>query len=303
MSEHARPVVAITGANGYVGGALRAAFDGAGYRVIALQRCAPQGGRPEDYIRFSLEDGLEQALPDDVVAVIHCACDLRERSRTEIERINLLGTQHLLDEIGPVPVVLISSMSAYRGTTQIYGQMKLACENLVAQHGGTSLRLGLVHGAADARGMIGALRRVAASPVVPMPSPDSFQYTVHVDDMVRCVIATVENPPPQPILGVANPRRVPFSEIIRGLRTINTSAPLRSVPISGVALYRLLRAAEVMGPPINFRADSLLGLIYPAPEVLYVEHWARDGIILRDFVNGFAPIEATPVTYHPPSST
>ena len=66
-------------------------------------------------------------------------------------------------------------MSAYSGTNQIYGQTKLACEDLVTAHGGTSLRLGLVHGGANG-GMIGALRKLvgasaragAASRLVPI---------------------------------------------------------------------------------------------------------------------------------------
>ncbi len=161
-----RGSVAITGANGYVGMTLCAAFGASGYRVIALQRSAPADAR--DYVPYSLEDG-PATLPGDVAAVVHCAYDLRARDRAEIERINLGGTEKLLQGIGDVPLVLISSQSAYAGTQQIYGGVKLPCEDLVTARGGTSLRLGIVHGGADG-GMIGALRKVAALPIVPMPA-------------------------------------------------------------------------------------------------------------------------------------
>src|SRR5581483_6689306 len=106
----------------------------------------------------------------------------------------------------------ISSMSAYAGTTQLYGRTKLACEDLVSARGGTSLRLGLVHGQ-DNRGMIGSLQRVAKLPVVPVLRPDSYQFTVHADDMARCVLETATRLPIEHrVLGVANPRPVPFSE-------------------------------------------------------------------------------------------
>ena len=280
MSE--RGAVAITGANGYVGTALCTAFGAAGYRVIALQRSAP--GDARDYLPYSLEDGPAAPLPADVAAVVHCAYDLRARDRAEIERINLGGTEKLLQAVGDVPLVLISSQSAYAGTQQIYGRVKLACEDLVAARGGTSLRLGLVYGGNDG-GMIGALRKVAALPIVPMPRPDSQQYAVHAEDMARCVVATTEQPPPHRVLGVANPRPVSFSEIMRTLRAAVTVKPLRAVPVPSALVYRTLRAAEGVGVRAGFRADSLLGLMHPAPNVPHVDHWAKCGIALRDFAD------------------
>lgn len=286
MSDRGDRTVAITGANGYVGSTLRAAFAASGYRVISLQRSAPAGAASEN-VPYSLEDGPAAPLPQDVTAVIHCAYDLRARSRAEIERINLGGTEKLLRAVGDVPVVLISSMSAYAGTHQIYGRTKLACEGMVTGHGGTSLRLGLVYGSADG-GMIGALRKVAGLPLVPVLRPDSYQYAVHAEDMAHCVIATVEQPPPHRVLGVADPRRVPFSEIIRTLRAAGTSESLRAVPVSSALLYRALRAAETVGLRIGFRADSLLGLMHPAPDVPHVGYWAERGIVLRDFAKDAA---------------
>jgi nucleoside-diphosphate-sugar epimerase len=287
MSDPGDRAVAITGANGYVGSTLRAAFAASGYRVIALQRSAPDAVGTLDYLPYSLEDGPAARLPDDVAAVIHCAYDLRARDGAEIERINLGGTDKLVRAVGDIPIVLISSMSAYAGTRQIYGRTKLACEDLVAAHGGTSLRLGLVHGGGDA-GMIGALRKVAALPLVPMLQPDSYQYAIHTDDMARCVLAVVEQPPPQRVLGVANPRRIPFSEIIRTLRAAATSTSVRPIPVPSALLYRALRAAEAVGLRIGFRADSLLGLMHPAPDVPHVDYWAERGISLRDFAKDVA---------------
>jgi nucleoside-diphosphate-sugar epimerase len=277
-----RGAVAVTGANGYVGMTLCAAFGAAGYRVIALQRSAPAAGGAWDYVPYSLEDGPAAGLPDDVAAVVHCAYDLRARDRAEIERINLGGTDKLIRAVGDVPIVFISSMSAYSGTQQIYGRTKLACEGLVAAHGGTSLRLGLVHGGRDG-GMIGALHKVAALPLVPMLRPDSYQYAVHAEDMAHCVLATVEQPPPHPVLGVADPRQVPFSEIVRTVHAAATSKSLSTVPVPSTLLYRALRAAEAVGLRIGFRADSLLGLMHPAPNVPHVGYWAERGISMRDF--------------------
>ena len=280
--------IAITGANGYVGKTLSAAFGTAGYRVVALQRAAPGDGC--DHLPYSLERGPAGALPADVVAVVHCAYDLRARDRADIERINIGGTAKLLRAAGSVPLVLISSQSAYAGTRQIYGNVKLACEELVTARGGTSLRLGLVYGGSDG-GMIGALLKAAALPVVPLPHPDSHQYAVHADDMARCVVAATEQSPPYRVLGVANPRPVAFSEIIGTLRAASTAKPLRTIPVPSALIYRAARAAESVGVKASFRADSLLGLMHPAPGVPHVDHWAECGIALRDFADDIRQLQ------------
>jgi nucleoside-diphosphate-sugar epimerase len=274
--------VAITGANGYVGGILCSTFLAAGYRVIRLQRFRPAGAAPEDHIPYTLEHGPAQALPGNLAAVVHCAYDLTLRDETDIERVNLGGIRKLINSVGPARIVHISSMSAYAGTKQIYGRTKLACEELTTAHRGTSLRLGLVYGGTGG-GMIGALQKLACLPVVPRLRPDSYQYTVHADDMAQCVLAAVQQSPPYPVLGVANPRRVPFTEIMNALRAATGRKRARTVPVPSSQIYRALRAAEATGINAGFRADSMLGLISPAPEVPNAAYWAKRGIALRDF--------------------
>ncbi|HZZ97921.1 MAG TPA: NAD(P)-dependent oxidoreductase [Jatrophihabitantaceae bacterium] len=272
--------VAITGANGYVGSTLARAFSAAGWRVHPLQRSGPRDARYE-FIPYSLADGPARTLPANLSALVHCAYDLRARDASSIERTNVGGTAKLLAAASDVPnVVLISSMSAYAGTSQLYGRTKLACEELVTARGGTSLRLGLVHGGAKG-GMIGALQRVAKLPVVPVLKPDSHQFTVHADDMARCVLAAAgQLPIEHRVLGVAHPRAVPFTEIIASL---HGTEPVRTVAIASKLLYRGLRVGEAVGVRTGFRADSLLGLMHPAPDVPNVAYWAGQGITLRDF--------------------
>ena len=53
-------------------------------------------------------------------------------------------------------------------------------------------------------------------------------------------------------------------------------------------LYRALRGSEAVGVRVGFRADSLLGLMHPAPNVPHVDHWAECGIALRDFADDAA---------------
>jgi nucleoside-diphosphate-sugar epimerase len=280
--------VAITGANGYVGSTLARAFSAAGWRVYPLQRSGPRDARYE-FIPYSLADGPARPLPADLSVLVHCAYDLRARDASSIERTNIGGTEKLLAAASDVPnVVLISSMSAYAGTSQLYGRTKLACEELVTARGGTSLRLGLVHGG-ERRGMIGSLQRVAKLPVVPVLKPDSHQFTVHADDMAGCVLAAAAQLPIEHrVLGVAHPRAVAFTEIIRSLHGTESARAVRTVAIPSSLLYRGLRAGEAIGVRTGFRADSLLGLMHPAPNVPNVEYWSEHGITLRDFAESAA---------------
>lgn len=278
--------VAITGANGYVGAVLRRAFAAAGWHVVSLQR-GPSADPHDDVADYTLAGGPAQALPADLDAVVHCAYDLKARSVQDVERANIGGTRTLLAAAGHVPeFLLISSMSAYPGTAQLYGRTKLACEDLVTARGGTSLRLGLVYGTvpgAPAGGMVGALSKVATLPVVPVLRPDSHQFPVHAADMAACVVDAATHRPPHRVVGVAQPEPVSFRQIIATLHAAASPKPLRAVGVPAAVLYRGLRAVEAIGMRPGFRADSLLGLTRPAPSVPEVGYWHERGIDLRAF--------------------
>jgi nucleoside-diphosphate-sugar epimerase len=279
--------VGITGAGGYVGRLLTRHFADAGWHVAALQRSVPTDPRVE-HRPYRLEDApLSPSLFDGLDALVHCAYDLELRDPDEIRRVNLLGTErlfHAARDAGVGSLILISSMSAYDGTTQVYGRTKLACEHLATQLGGTSLRLGLVYGV-EGGGMSAALSRLARLPLVPVLRPRSYQYTVHADDMARCVISVAgQRPQTVRVAGVAADRRVPFDELMRGLRLRATgSRRFWTLPVPSRLLALAMASAERIGLRLPFRADSLSGLVKPAPAVPNVEIWAERGITLRDY--------------------
>ena len=163
MSDPGDRAVAITGANGYVGSTLSAAFAAAGYRVVVLQRSAPAPGGTRTTCptpsRMDLRPRCLTTWPRSSTAPTTCVPATAPRSNESTSA----ALEKLIQAVGDVPIVFISSMSAYSGTQQIYGRTKIACEELVAAHGGTSLRLGLVYGEGDG-GMIGALAQGGRAP-------------------------------------------------------------------------------------------------------------------------------------------
>ena len=142
-----KPVVAITGAYGYIGRLLGRRFEAAGWSVRALVRSPKEGDR----LARRYELGLPPAdgLLDSVDVLVHCAYDLSLFRREDVWRVNVEGSSELLRtavRAGVPRIIVLSSMSAYEGTTQLYGQVKLAIEAATMAVGGCPVRPGLVYG-------------------------------------------------------------------------------------------------------------------------------------------------------------
>lgn len=279
------PVVAVTGASGYVGSLAVAGFRTAGYTVRRLVRGPGDG---QDNPGYALESEVPRAALDGVDTLVHCAYDFTLTQRERIWAVNVLGTQRLFTTARAAGVrrtIFISSMSAYRGTRQLYGLAKLAGEAMALSQGMCVVRLGLVYGA-KARGMAGALKRLASLPVIPLPAGRSYQYTLHEDDLSHAlaVLARVDEWPDRPI-GLAHPVPVPFRCLIE--RTVTGAdrwGPL-FVPIPWQTIYWAMRIAEFTPARLPLRADSLLGLVRPGPEVPLADYVRQLGIQLRPFLH------------------
>lgn len=279
LGESTKRVVAVTGAYGYIGSLLSRRFEAAGWSVRGLVR-SPRAGdgqaRP-----YELGRPPADGLLDSVDVLVHCAYDLSLVRRQDVWRTNVEGSRELLRtaaRAGVPRIIVLSSMSAFRGTTQLYGQVKLAVEETTMAIGGCPVRPGLVYGD-DPGGMAGALRKITKLPLVPVIAGNSRQFPVHEDDLAAAVLAlaTVDNPPHVP-LGVAQPEPVTFRSLLRALAVDDNR---RFVPVPWQLPYGLLRLGELLGVKLPFRSDSLRGLIYSAPEVPGRDLLAALGVVPR----------------------
>src|ERR1700677_613163 len=165
------PVVAVTGASGYLGSRICSTLESRGWQVIRLVRSPRQNNSGELAYNLAepITDNLRQALRSADV-LIHAAYDLSLTSAVDIWRVNVEGTRRLLEEATEVAVgriIVMSSMSAFDGTSQLYGRAKLDIEAMTKEFGGCAVRPGLVYGEGSG-GMAGALRRLTTLPVVPV---------------------------------------------------------------------------------------------------------------------------------------
>jgi nucleoside-diphosphate-sugar epimerase len=254
----------VTGAYGYLGSLFRGRLEEAGWTTTALVRTPKRG---DSAARWTLDAPPPADLLGSCDALVHCAYDFEPRSREDVWAVNVAGSVRLIDaaaRAGVDRILVVSSMSAYEGTGQIYGQAKLAIERATLDAGGVAIRPGLVWGD-DPRGMAGTLRRLTKLPVLPDLGPGARQFPVHEDDLARTVVEILDSQVWTPeVFGVAQPRAVDFRSVLLALA--DGGGRHRFVRVPWQALYGALAVAERMRvSPV--RADSILGLVRPAPDV------------------------------------
>ena len=258
--------VGITGANGYLGSLFRHALDDAGWRTVGLVRSPSVAG--PDARRWALGESDPESFRD-LTALVHCAYDRGPRAAAEVWRMNVAGTIDLLTAgrtAGVERILVISSMSAYSGTRQLYGRAKLAIERATLDAGGIAVRPGLVYGDIP-QGIAGALARLGRLPIVPVLGAGARQFTIHETDLARAIVRILEHPTWEPeIVGLAQPDPVDCNTLVRCLAGRRRS-PWLTLPVPWRLLYSAMRTLEVLRIPLPLRADSVRGLAQPAPSV------------------------------------
>jgi nucleoside-diphosphate-sugar epimerase len=282
MSEAPR-VAGVTGASGYLGSRICETLEARGWRVIRLVR-TPRSGDPRER-PYDLSRPLAPDLLESVDLLVHAAYDFSLTGRRQIWKVNVDGARRLLEaacEARVQRIMVLSTMSAYEGTRQLYGRAKLAIETATLAAGGFAIRPGLVYGPQPG-GMVGALRRVTRLPVVPLLAPNARQYPVREEDLMTAIAALAEakHIPDGPI-GIAQSTPIRFHDLLVALAG-EEGRRCRFVPIPWPLAYWGLRAAELLRIRLPFRADSLLGLVRPAAFVPGVDELARLGIRFTPF--------------------
>ncbi len=261
-------MIAVSGANGYVGGLIAAALATQG--VVRLVR-RPMG--PQD-MAWSFASP-PQALAEDLRArgitqVIHAAWDMKANRLDELEAGCVAGSLQLLAaaRAAGAQFIFISSISAFAGARSAYGRAKLQVEAAVLEAGGIVLRLGLVVGAG---GMLGALRQtVSKAKLIPLiGSGNAPQYLLPEASLAQAVHMAIEGKlaaASGPVT-LAHPKPVPFKSILRRLAA-EAGREIVLIPVPWPFLYAALRAAEACGLKLGFRSDSIVSFIYqdPAPD-------------------------------------
>lgn len=258
-------MIAVTGANGYVGGRILSHLRAGGIDAVAfVRRPAPGDERAR---RYALEEQLDGSLLEDVEMVVHAAYDTSVQG-ADIRAINVSGSLPLLDGLAKQGgrMLMISSLSAFEGTRSQYGCAKHELERAVLQRDGIVLRPGLVFGA-GAGGLFGAMvKALSRSAVMPTIGGGGQRLFVTHDEQLCRLVAALAT-------GEADSRGPLFAayEIPTTLRAITehiARAHGRRLRVASMppSLIRLaLRCAEIARVGLPFRSDSLRSLLNPIP--------------------------------------
>jgi uncharacterized protein YbjT (DUF2867 family) len=195
MSRHRRPVLAVTGGTGFVGGHLLRVAAGQGYEIRALTR----GWRPPeaniDWIEGALDRPESLAkLCSGADAVIHIAGLINAPDRAGFEAVNVGGTAAMIDSArrsGIRRFIHISSLAAREPKLSDYGWSKAKSEKLVAASGleWTIVRPPAVYGPGDRETF--ELFKMAKRGFVALPPKGRFSV-IHVEDLSRLILALLE---------------------------------------------------------------------------------------------------------------
>jgi nucleoside-diphosphate-sugar epimerase len=283
-----RPVAVVTGASGYLGSRISDTLEAAGWRVVKLARSPAQvTGECHAYdLTVPVTEQVRSVLRSADVFV-HAAYDMSVTSEADIWRVNVEGTRRVLaaaTDSATRRVLVLSSMSAFDGTTQMYGRAKLDIEAMTMRCGGIAIRPGVVI-AESPRGMAGALHALTRLPFVPLLTGEPAVHVVREDELLQAVTALATVPDPGPItIPVAHSKPIPLRDLMTLLAN-GSGRDCRFVPVPWWAVYYALRSAEAAHLRLPFRADSLLALVRTPPDAADSEALRRLGVP----ISGYAP--------------
>lgn len=298
------PVVAVTGATGFIGRRIvRALVDyGCDVRALARRASALEQEMPTDAVSWvigSLTDDVAlEALVKDTIAVVHCAGAIKAHNREAFLAINGAGTRRIAEIAAAQPVpprfILLSSLAAREPRLSAYAASKRAGEQAVRGLQGKLpaiiLRPPAVYGPGDMETLKVfqmAARGFMATPMV----AGARASLVHVDDVAGAVLAALEldTLPDQPIeFDDGTPGAYSWADIAAAAGAALRTNP-RLIPVPAPVLY-IAGALASISAALTRRPGVMSW--DKVPELLHPDWVAADGLFpgykpLWDIQKGF----------------
>lgn len=277
------PLVAVTGATGFVGRRLTPALAASGFRVRVLVRTAPVSpwvGPAPEMVAGDLNDHDALArLVDGADAVIHGAGLIKARDRAAFFAANAQGAERVASAIEAsrsppsdrTRMVLVSSLAARSPELSDYAASKRAGEDAAWAVLGNRLmvvRPPAIYGPGD-RETLPLFQLAGASPVMPMPDdPRARLALVHVDDVVARLVGAVGAgwSPGVFALGGARPEGYGWREIFAcAAAAMGRTPALAPVPswLIRVAAGLSEGVGALRGAPVIFTRGKARELLHP----------------------------------------
>lgn len=240
-------IVALTGATGFIGSALRRRLLDDGRHVRALAHRSPPVDDGTEWLQGDVRDEVVVGrLVDGADAVIHCAGTVRGASARAFEAINCEGTATLVQAAArrrPWPrFLLLSSLAAREPGLSWYARSKRLAENCLTDSADvmpwTILRPTAVYGPGDRemKPLFDAMNRG----ILPVPGRLDARITLlHVEDLIEAIRSWLGQP--QPLRGLfelhdGTPNGYGWGDIAR-IAGAALGRRVWPVPLPGTVLY------------------------------------------------------------------
>ncbi|HEX5681504.1 MAG TPA: SDR family NAD(P)-dependent oxidoreductase [Desulfobacterales bacterium] len=253
--------LALTGATGFIGTALRRQLVSDGWEVRALHRRRapqPQSGSDDTRIRWvcgslSDPDSLRRLLKG-ASAVVHCAGAVRGASAEQFNQVNVAGVARLVQaarELHPTPrFLLISSLAAREPALSFYAASKRGGEDTLRTLAGpmatTIFRPPAVYGPGDRE--MAPLLRCMQHGVAPVLGSSAARFSMlYVEDLTEAIRQTLARPDwaPGPFeIHDGHPGGYSWEEVMTTVSRI-LRRPVRALRVP-VALLRAAAAGNLL---------------------------------------------------------
>lgn len=304
-TSHRAPLVALTGATGFIGRRLLRALAAAGWRTRLLLRRDPVGlgwGALEpEVVAGSLSDARAlERLVEGADVVIHLAGLIKAARREAFFEVNRDGAARLAQAVrrwAPrAHAVLVSSLAAREPGLSDYAASKRAGEDAwldVLGARATVLRPPAVYGPGDRETLV--FFQLASQRVVPLLGPPQARAAmIHADDLAQLVLALADVTPQGRVLAAADgrPQGYAWAEVLgTAALSVGNAAPrfiqAPALLLRGVALAgdtgRLLGSANMLNSQ-KLRELRHADWSVPPAELAQVPGWSPR----FDLANGFA---------------
>ena len=259
----------VTGASGFIGGALTKRLVAEGWSVKALVRSE----KSAKVVRALGADPIKGDL-DDVSAMtagaagadvaFHSAAHLGEwGNAADFERVNVTGTANAVQaarDAGVPRFVFVSTTSAHADARSYYGQSKFRLEGTLEPSRDLVVRPGLVVSRRGGLFQRMAGGRAGSSWVVPLfDGGTQPMQTIFVDDLCEGVVRAIERDAHGSLV-LASPERMTVREFFAAVAAFGKRTP-RFVDVPAGLALAMLRTAEMLRIPLPVSSENLLGML------------------------------------------
>jgi NADH dehydrogenase len=257
-------ILAVTGANGYIGREVVRIARAAGFEVRTLVRCP--GASADSGLRsfsYALGDEPPEAALAGATALIHLAMDMTGDGGSD--DANVTGTLRLRDAArrqGVPRFVFVSSQSAAPSALSAYGRAKWRVEQSLDQQGDIVIRPGMVYGGPE-RGLFGVLcRLVSKLPAIPVIRGSAPLYPIHVEDLAQALVELALSPsaPAERVLCLGSATPIPLAEFLERLGEARLGRKPLLIPLPAAPLSALLAPLSLLTPKAAFLRERVLGI-------------------------------------------